>query len=140
MLLLQWLSAMILVISIIVALVSIICLLSSWSSFCGTSKDAIKIPFNTFDKWFTIAPDTYSCEKTELYKRSVVVIGTGISAWQTVKKYYIKFNLPQYLKYRIWLRDKIKSETLEKNNAKYKELLEIIQSDIAKFKEQACYK
>lgn len=96
-----------------------IAILMSWMFFVEDS--AVKIPFDTFAKWYSINPNSYICEWDSLLKITD----------RTEKNISITFGIFDYVQYMLWLICAKK----QANRDEYERLLRYVQNDINKFRD-----
>lgn len=126
--------AFIIIISISIILISIcvVWFLSTISAWRSCPNDSTKISFNTFIKFYNIAPDKWELREDyvkKLFKRN------GMSSYFYEKKsFYFPFR--DYLKYQSWYNKKIKEKQQNYNNEVLTQLIEEVKKELDEYNEK----
>jgi hypothetical protein len=114
--------------AILIILITVVCFIIGLlvDFYSIDQSDRIPIKLDSFIKFYRINP-----ERWQLYSHHV---GFRVE-FGNYKKF--KFNFIDYYRYKLWLYKKNKQDTEISNCKAYQEVLEVIQEDINKFKEQS---
>ena len=125
--------AFIIIISIILIYICVVWFFGTISAWRSCPNDSTKISFNTFIKFYNIAPD-----KWELREGYVKKIFREEQGWSIIPNYKrsFYFSFRDYLKYKSWYNKKMKEEKQNHDNEVLTTLIEEVKKELDEYNEK----